>query len=106
MVNKRAKGDRYYNKVKLWLEAQGYMVAKLEMTKLAYFGGRFVPIRSDIWASDGIAANETESFLFQVKSNKGDLSRARHAYAKIPSGIRKVIYIWEPRAKEPKTYEV
>lgn len=104
-VNTRAKGDRYYKKVKDWLEGQGYTVAKLEGTKMAFVNGKLIPIRFDIWASDGIAANDTESFLFQVKSNATDVSRARHAYEKVPSGIRKVIYLWIPRAKEPRIYE-
>lgn len=103
----RAKGDRYAKKTKEWLEAQGYQVSKMEMTKLAWVGGRMIPIRTDILFSDLIAVGNGELLLVQVKfaaRARNNMSTARKNYQTLPDmgcSVKKMIVGWQPRVKEP-----
>jgi len=106
MANKIQRGNYYRLKTKHFYEAEGYEVANAEVKKPMPIKGRLIWIATDIFASDLIAMNGKEILFIQVKTNRGDVSKAVAEFAKhkFPENIRKVVVCWPDRAGEPDVF--
>jgi len=106
MSTKIAKGNYYRLKTKHFYEAEGYEVANAEVRKPMPIKGRLVWIATDIFASDLIAMNGKEIIFIQVKTNRGDVSKAVKDFAnhKFPESVRKVVCCWPKRASAPDIF--
>lgn len=107
-----SKGNYYYDKTKKLLIQDGFTVEKLEKM-VSYFNvktGMRGWNKSDLMSSDCLAYNEEEFILIQNKGGAGDLKipKAIENYEKlkVPSFIKKKIFIWRPRVKVPEVIEV
>lgn len=81
-MNKIKKGNYFRTKTKHFYEADGYEVVTSEIRKPMPIKGRLVWIATDIFASDLIAMNGKEILFIQVKTNRGDVSKAVAEFAK------------------------
>ena len=106
-INKIQRGNYYRLKTKHFYEAEGYEVANAEVKKPMPIKGRMVWIATDIFASDLIAMNGKEILFIQVKTNRGDVSKAVAEFAKhqFPPTIRKIVVCWPERASVPEIFE-
>jgi hypothetical protein len=106
MANKIQRGNYYRLKTKHFYEAEGYEVANAEVKKPMPIKGRLIWIATDIFASDLIAMNGKEILFIQVKTNRGDVSKAVAEFAKhkFPENIRKVVVCWPERASVPDVF--
>ena len=107
MPNKIQRGNYYRLKTKHFYEAEGYEVANAEVKKPMPIKGRLIWIATDIFASDLIAMNGKEILFIQVKTNRGDVSKAVAEFAKhqFPPTIRKIVVCWPERASVPEIFE-
>jgi len=107
MANKIQRGNYYRLKTKHFYEAEGYEVVTSEIRKPMPIKGRMVWIATDIFASDLIAMNGEEILFIQVKTNRGDVSKAVKEFAKhqFPPTIRKIVVCWPERASVPEIFE-
>lgn len=111
-VSNRTKGDYYYRKTALWFLERGYLVEKLEKTKITKIRGRFISIRSDTWGSDGMAMSKYHLVFFQVKFNSerrgGGYYKSRETFQKLttPDDVEKWLIEWRPREKEPRIEKI
>ena len=102
-MNKIKKGSYYRLKTKKWYEAQGYEVSNAEVTKMAFFSGKLVPIRKDIFGADLIAMNGKEILFIQSKTHHTDMSKGAKEFEKFPfpKSVKRLVIRWEPRSRFP-----
>jgi len=104
MANKIQRGNYYRLKTKKWFEKEGYLVENLEKSQRIFTKKGVIFIKKDIWGSDLIAKNNKEIIFIQVKSNRTDINKGiKEIEGTVwPEFIKRVIVIWEPRAREPE----
>jgi len=103
MASTRQRGRNTELKIKRRFESQGYQVQLAPMptrwsTQNDLFG---------LW--DGISTNGTEIIFWQSKMNRSDTygkALALHRAWVVPLGCRKLLFLWEPRKKEPEITEL
>ncbi len=110
MVNTTRKGNYYSLKTRKWLEADGYVVAKMETRQRIWTKNGPIYRGGDIFGADLLALHEErdEIIFVQVKANKGDVAKgmrelAAHPY---PSCVTLWVVHWPLRAREPEVTEV
>jgi hypothetical protein len=106
-MNRVRKGNYYRLKTKKWFEAEGYLVENLERNQKLFIKGKVIFIKKDVWGSDLMAKNDKEIIFIQCKTNKTDINKGiKELNATVwPKNIRKMVVIWEKRAKEPEIIE-
>ena len=99
MINKVAKGTRKEKACADELRAQGYLIWKVIRVRYQSL---------DLWGLFDVAALHPDGdhiLLVQTKSNRCDVkSRDAIQALKVPSGIRKEIWIWKDRKYWIKEY--
>ena len=114
MVSKIKKGNYNCLKTKKWLEADGYVVEKLERRQIIPIldkrtgQKKIIFIVKDIFGADLLAMNGTEIIFVQVKTHSGDVIKGMNEFLKYPypSVVKRWVARWEPRAKEPDIKEL
>ena len=103
-----AKGAYYKGKTKLWLQAQGYQVADLEVVRWIFVKGGRLPVKRDQFGADLLAVNATEIRFVQVKSGEaargGTFPAARRTFGEFvfPPSAPCCVIAWPPRARTPR----
>jgi len=98
-----SKGNYYKAKTKKWFLSQGYQCDYLEKMMWIKTKKGMLPIKRDLFFSDGLAMNEKEIIFWQSKLGRANIADARNKYLslKTPKGVKKCIVVWEVR-KKPK----
>lgn len=119
MASNAAKGARYKARTRIWLAAQGYQVAEMEVVRWvgapATDGkagrGRF-PVKRDQFASDLMGMRADGIVFVQIKGGKaaaggGTFPEAQRKFAEFvfALGARRWIVAWPPRAREPRVID-
>lgn len=107
-INKRAKGNRNLKKAIDYFQGRGYKTEKLEVLKTAWIAGKIISVRTDILQSDLAVWDDKEFILCQVKSNKNDVRVGVEKYRELgfPPSVKKIVFLFEPRKKDPTIREV
>lgn len=78
-MNKKQKGDKAENELKLLLESRGWMVMKSPRTMKFIGNGRFISQANDYWGLFDICCKKDYKTLWiQVKSNLSDVSKVKN----------------------------
>ena len=111
MPSNAARGARWKARSRRFLEAQGYIVADLEIIRNVWTPIGIMPQKRDQWGSDLIAACGTRGYLWvQVKgfsTKKPSLAPARRTFAQFPRPpwTKKIIMLWKLGARAPEIVE-
>lgn len=113
VASNASRGAAFKSKTKKWLEARGYQVAFLEITRSVWAnGGLKFTVKKDQFASDLLAVGHDSVIFVQVKSGAsatgGTFPAARREFAKFtfPGCARQLIVAWAPLARVPRLVEV
>lgn len=101
-----SKGNYYKAKTKKLFLSMGYECDYLE--KMMWIKGKngMIPIKRDLFFSDGLAMNEKEIIFWQSKMGRKNIADARNNYQllKTPEKVKKCIVVWETRKKPEFIY--
>jgi len=105
-MTNRSKGTYNRLKTRKWYEKDGYTIYDSETKKAAWVKGRILHISQDLAGSDLIAMGHGKMIFLQSKSNRSDISKAKHEFYKHPYPdcvcIERHIVLWELRSREPE----
>lgn len=107
-----ARGAAWKARTRRWLEAQGYLVADMEIVRNIWTPKGMFPQKRDQFASDVWGVCGRRGYLWvQVKgysTHRPSLAAAKRALLEYPCppATRKVIVVWKLRAREPDVVEV
>ena len=103
-MNKIARGNYYRKKTADWFKKEGYDVEIIEKNQRIWTPKGVIFIKRDLWGADLCAKNEEEIIFIQCKTNRVDINKgiAELNETRWPQTVKKVVVIWELRAREPE----
>ena len=107
-MNKVSKGNYYRKRTKDFYEKDGWRVDICEKNQRIFTPKGIVFVKKDLWGADLIAAKGEEMMFIQCKTNRSHINLGLKEFRKypVPSSVKQIVVIWEPRAKEPEVCEV
>lgn len=110
MASTTSRGNYFKAKTKKYLEKLGYEVQLTEfMTTRPVGGGKVIYVKRDVFSSDGIAMNGEDIIFWNSKhattndSKSTQMSQSKKEYKShaFPPFVKRAIFMWELRKKEP-----